>query len=179
MREGYQGRVKRFTSADIITLSRFFLSLVLALLRAGSIGFCAVFVLAGLTDIADGYVARRTGTATARGAYLDTAADIPYYAVSVVKTLIAIGAPVWLWCWTGAIALIKAAGAALEKRLYGRSTAHHTRLNRLTGAILFVFILTTPIVRSTACAAAVCAVATVAAIWETGGIVTGREKKLE
>ena len=49
-----------------------------------------VLALAGLTDVLDGYLARRDGEATATGAVLDPIAD-KLFAISVVGTLIAQG----------------------------------------------------------------------------------------
>ena len=58
--------------ANLITGSRIVLSVALL--------FCPVFfvlyIVAGITDMIDGAVARRTGTVSAFGARLDTVADI-------------------------------------------------------------------------------------------------------
>lgn len=45
--------------------------------------FLGLFVLAGITDALDGYVARRTGTASRAGARLDSIADYAFFGSSV------------------------------------------------------------------------------------------------
>ena len=55
----------------------------------------------------DGAVARKTGTVSAFGAKLDTAADFVFVAVCLWKLLPSLAVPLWLWIWIVLIALIK------------------------------------------------------------------------
>ena len=61
-------------AANLLTLCRLLGSLGLLAFPAFSPGFWALYLFCGLTDMADGPVARRTGSASASGARLDTAA---------------------------------------------------------------------------------------------------------
>ena len=49
--------------ADLITISRIFLSIILLFLPFPSLSFLALYIAGGVTDMADGFVARATGTA--------------------------------------------------------------------------------------------------------------------
>ena len=69
--------------------------------------FYVLYILCGISDMIDGTVARKTNSATERGAKIDTAADLVFVAVSLIKILPAIHIPRWLWIWGAAIALIK------------------------------------------------------------------------
>ena len=51
------------------------------------IAFCAIFVLAGLSDGADGYLARRLDVCSVFGAELDGRADTAFYSAMVVVSL--------------------------------------------------------------------------------------------
>jgi CDP-diacylglycerol--glycerol-3-phosphate 3-phosphatidyltransferase/cardiolipin synthase len=69
---------------------RFPLALIFPFVAAEKGKALAVLALAGLTDVLDGWLARRNGQATATGAVLDPIAD-KAFALSVVATLIAQG----------------------------------------------------------------------------------------
>jgi CDP-diacylglycerol--glycerol-3-phosphate 3-phosphatidyltransferase len=67
-------------AANLITISRIFLILPVLLLVSEEKNFSnwlalILFVLAGITDHLDGYIARKTGTVSPLGALLDLAAD--------------------------------------------------------------------------------------------------------
>ena len=161
--------------ANRITACRILLSLLLLTLPAFSTGFYAVYLLGGLTDMIDGAVARRTGTVSAFGARLDTAADLAFAVAVLLKLLPAMELPIWLCVWGGGIAAVKltnmAAGFLREKRL----VAEHTALNKLTGGLLFLLPLLYPAFLWRGYAAAACIVATVSALEEGYDIWTGKE----
>ncbi len=46
-----------------------------------------MYIIAGIADMADGAVARRTGTVSEFGSRLDTAADTVFAAVCLIKLL--------------------------------------------------------------------------------------------
>ena len=65
----------KWNTADTITSVRIAASLFLLLLPLRSVGFLVVYTLTGLTDVLDGWLARKTGTASDFGARLDSIAD--------------------------------------------------------------------------------------------------------
>ena len=161
--------------ANRITACRILLSLLLLTFPAFSAGFYAVYLLGGLTDMIDGAVARRTGTVSAFGARLDTAADFAFAVGVLLKLLPAMELPIWLCVWSGGIVAVKltnmAAGFLRKKRL----VAEHTALNKLTGGLLFLLPLLYPAFLWRGYAAAVCTVATVSALEEGYYVRTGKE----
>ena len=60
--------------ADTITSMRMAATLLLLFLSWESILFFVIYTLAGLTDVLDGWVARKTGKASEFGARLDSIA---------------------------------------------------------------------------------------------------------
>ena len=90
-----------------ITLLRILCSLVLLFCMPLSLPFYVLYTAAGLSDIFDGWIARKTNTASKFGAKLDTFADIVFAAVTLIKLLPILELPVWIIIWVGVIALIK------------------------------------------------------------------------
>ena len=161
--------------ANIITGLRILVSLALLFFPAFSAPFYALYLTAGISDVLDGAVARRTNSATGFGARLDTAADFAFVAVCLIKLLPVMDVPVWLYIWTGAIALIKSVNVVSGFVTQKRFVAVHTLMNKVTGALLFLFPLTWPLVEQRYTATAVCAIATFAAIQEGHLIRSGDE----
>ena len=73
--------------ANIITGIRIVISAVLLFCPVLSPAFYILYIIAGITDIADGAVARRIGTVCEFGSRLDTIADIIFVAICLIKVL--------------------------------------------------------------------------------------------
>ena len=114
----------------------------------------------------DGAVARKTGTVSEFGSRLDTAADIVFAAVCLIKLLPVLDIPLWLCIWIAVIAFIKAANIAAGYIRRREFISVHSVMNKATGGLLFVFPLTLAFMDLRYSAAAVCALATAAAIQE-------------
>ena len=162
--------------ANLITGIRVLASVGLLFCPALSPSFFALYLLAGLTDMIDGPVARKTHTATAFGAKLDTAADILFAAVCLVKLLPVLNIPLWLFIWIGLIALIKIMNIVSGFVIRKRFVSVHTPMNKATGALLFLLPLTVSCIDLRYTAPIVCAVATFAALQEGHLIRTGRSE---
>ena len=157
--------------ANILTGLRILGSMLLLFVPVFSAAFYGLYLLCGFTDMIDGTVARKTGSASRFGEKLDTAADIVFVAAALIRFLPNLPIPQWLWIWGGAIAVIKIGNILLEYVFRKEFTAYHTVLNKVTGFLLFLLPLTVPIVEFRYSAMAVCAVATVSAIQESIYIV--------
>ena len=156
-------RIKQL-SANIITAFRIVFSIVLIFLPVQSVPFGVIYLLCGLSDIADGFVARKTHTQSKTGAKLDSAADIIFLAVSAVKILPLIHLDLRLWVWIALIAAVKI-GAVIKRFLRCREISiPHSFLNKLTGALLFLLPLTASLAGFRYYAALVCVVATASAV---------------
>ena len=161
--------------ANTITFFRMAAGIVLLLCPVFSPAFYVFYIAAGLSDMLDGFVARKTDTVSELGARLDTIADFVLVVVCLINLLPVMSIPPWLYGWIGIIALIKVvniiSGFAIQKKL----VAIHSVMNKATGALLFLMPLTIPAVSLKYSAIVVCAVATFAAIQEGHLIRTGRE----
>ena len=161
--------------ANIITSSRILCSICLMFCPVVSIAFYMMYLFGGITDMADGTIARKTKSISEFGARMDTAADVIFTVVSSAKILPFIHLPGWLWIWIFIIATIKSyhilCGFIRGKRLI----CIHTILNKITGFLLFLFPLTLGFIEPIYSSVMVCIVATVSAINEMYYIRIGRE----
>jgi len=152
--------------ANIITGFRIVFSIALLFFPPLSSAFYVLYAAAGLTDMIDGTVARKTNSVSDFGAKLDAIADYIFAAVCLIKLMPVLDIPAWLWIWIAIIALIKIInilfGIVTRKKL----TSVHSVMNKITGALCFLFPFTLSFVELKYGAIFVCAVATFAAIQE-------------
>jgi len=152
--------------ANLITAIRILCSIALLFCAALSPWFYALYITAGISDMVDGWVARKTNTISEFGSKLDTVADIIFVAVCLVKLLPVLHLPVWIYVWVGIIAGIKVFNIVYSYVVRKQFLADHSILNKVTGALLFLLPLTLSVVDVKYSAAVVCTVATIAGIQE-------------
>lgn len=162
--------------ANLITGIRILAGAALLLCQPLSPAFYVLYIAAGISDMIDGPVARRTHTVSDFGARLDTAADFVLVAACLIKLLPVLDVPVWLYVWIGVIALIKAVNFVSGYVMQKRFVALHTPMNKATGVLLFLLPLTLSCIELKYSAVPVCAVATFAAVQEGHFIRTGRRE---
>ena len=161
--------------ANTITFFRIAASIVLLSCPVFSPAFYAFYIAAGLSDMLDGFVARKTDSVSKLGARLDTIADFVLVVVCLIKLLPVLRISAWLYGWIGMIALIKVVNIVSGFVVQKRFVPVHSVMNKATGALLFLLPLTLPAVPLKYTAIVVCAAATFAAIQEGYFIRTERE----
>ena len=145
--------------ANAITIFRMAASIVLLFCPVFSPAFYAFYIAAGLSDMLDGFVARKT--------------DIVLVVVCLIKLLPVLRIPAWLYIWIGIIALIKVVNIISGFVVQKRFVAVHSAMNKATGALLFLLPLTILVFPLKNSAIVDCAAATFAAIQEGHLIRTG------
>ena len=152
--------------ANLITSIRILCSLAILFCPVFSVAFYALDITAGVSDMADGWVARKTNSVSAFGAKLDMIADVIFVIACLVKLLPIMEIPVWLYVWMGIIAFIKVvniiSGIVVQKQF----VAVHSVMNKVTGTLLFLFPLTLSFIGLKYSATVICVIATFAAIQE-------------
>ena len=149
---------------NIITLLRMAGSFGLLLCDVTGAAFWIIYGLCGISDIVDGWLARKLNCATKTGALLDSLADLCFVACCAWKLLPILELPQWLWLWAGVIVVIKVVNQLSALVMHGRCSFPHTLANKVTGFLLFIavpmtFVSIVPI-------SIVAAIATFAAIQE-------------
>jgi CDP-diacylglycerol--glycerol-3-phosphate 3-phosphatidyltransferase len=159
--------------ANIITCIRIVCSIALLFCPVFSPLFWALYITAGVSDMADGAAARKTGTVSEFGSKFDTAADFILVAVCLIKLIPVIHVPAWLIVWIIVIAAIKAVSLISGYVMRKEIVVLHTVMNKVTGILLFILPLTLTLIDLKYSGAFVCAAATFAAVQEGHLIRTG------
>ena len=159
--------------ANLITIIRIVCGIVLLFCPVFSPLFYVLYITAGVSDMADGAVARKTGTVSKFGSKLDTAADFVLVVVCLIKLIPVIHLPTWIIIWIIVIAGIRAINLISGYLTRRETVVLHTAMNKATGTLLFALPLTISFFDLQYSGAFVCAVATFAAIQEGHFIRTG------
>ena len=161
--------------ANIITVIRIILSIGMLFVPVFSLVFYALYITAGVSDMVDGTIARKTGTASDLGAKLDTAADLVMVTVCLVKIIPVLDIPLWILIWTAVIALIKVINVISGYLKRKEFVAAHTILNKVTGIVLFILPFTVQVIDIKFSGVFVLALSTFAAIQESHYIMANTD----
>lgn len=132
--------MKMVTAANGITLLRIVGTLALFFFEPLTFPFLLLYGLTGVTDVLDGYVARLTGTAGGFGARLDSAADLIFYVVTVVRLLPVLIPLLPSGLWTAIVVILglRILSYLMTALRFHTFAALHTYLNKATGAVVFL-----------------------------------------
>lgn len=136
--EGGSG-MTRAQIPNCITALRILGAAVILVLPPFTILFYIVYTLCGVSDVVDGFLARRMGVTSELGSRLDSVADLLFYTGMVLRVFPALWQilPWQIWCGLGAVLLLRAGSYAAAGVKFRRFAAVHTYLNKLTGAAVF------------------------------------------
>ena len=146
--------------ANITTLSRIILSFALLFFKSFSFWFYAIFLFCGLTDILDGFIARKLKIESDFGKRFDTTADLIFFIISFYKIASQFILPSWVIAWAIIITVIKSVVFLKSKKL------PHTFLNKLAGLGIFVTVFLLNVVHNNICFAIMCILGSLSAISE-------------
>lgn len=130
----------RLSAADIITILRIAGTITLLTLKPLSAAFFFLYALTGLTDVLDGWIARKTKTASDFGAKLDSVADLLFYTVMMLRVFPVLWStlPRTIWYAVALILILRIAAYLTAAIKYHRFASLHTYLNKATGAAVFL-----------------------------------------
>ena len=133
-------KAHKWNMADTVTAMRIGVSAFLFFLSLETIWFLVIYTFAGLTDVLDGWLARRTGRASEFGARLDSIADLLFYGVLLIRLfpLLYQILPEEIWYAVFGIIAVRFASYTTAAVKYHRFASLHTWLNKLTGAAVFL-----------------------------------------
>ena len=164
--------------ANYISISRAIMSVILAITETFSIAFYIIYIYCGISDMLDGFVARKSKNESKIGARLDSIADIIFVVVAMIKILPVLNLTNGIIVWGVVIAFIKIVNVIFSYIYYKEIILPHTIANKTTGFLLFIalFIIvnTNPIIFEII----ICSIATFAAVQE-GHYIRNYHKKGE
>ena len=161
---------------NAISALRFLGAVCLLFFRVESCAFWVIYFVCGLSDMADGYLARRLGCESKTGALLDSLADLAFMICCCFKLIPVLAFPKWLWIWGGVIVAIKVINQISALVMYKKCVFPHTIANKVTGVLLFVGVPLTVFLESIVPMVIIAVVATFAAVQEGHFIRTELEK---
>ncbi len=148
--------------ANALTLSRILCGVCLLFFEVFSPIFFSLYLFCGLSDMLDGFVARKTKSVTSFGSKLDSVADVVFLTCASIKLLPEIDLPTWIWLWILIIFIAKIVALVLKKTI----TLPHNKLNKVCGFLLFIFPLTLSFINIEYSAIAICILASISALRE-------------
>lgn len=164
-REGL-GRRMAASLANWLSIARIALVLSLMLVRPLSTLFFVIYLISGLTDTLDGFVARKTNSESKLGEKLDSAADLVMVIVLLVIFLPSYRIEPRLIVWIAVICVIRLVSIALVRIKYRTFGMLHTYGNKITGFLLFAAPMFLKVLDINTMLKALCAVASIASIEE-------------
>lgn len=142
------------------------MSIVLLIPETFAIAFYMIYIYCGISDMIDGFVARKSNNESKKGAILDSVADIIFVFVAMIKILPIINLSKGITIWTVIIALIKITNVSCSYICYKKLVLPHTILNKITGLILFIAPFVVSNVNPIMFEIIICSIATFASIQE-------------
>ncbi|MNB86154.1 CDP-diacylglycerol--glycerol-3-phosphate 3-phosphatidyltransferase [compost metagenome] len=160
---------------NMLTVMRMIGSLCLLFLEPLSGLFLVVYTLCGASDALDGYIARKTKSASEAGASLDSMADFLFIGVLLLVFLPLLHLPVWLIYWIAGIAVLRGASLLTGWLRYRTLAFIHTYANKATGLLLFGFPFLYSLLELTITSSVICGFASLSAIEELTINLTSKE----
>lgn len=121
---------------NILTIFRILTSLLIVM--ASDKYFFPLYFFAGVTDILDGWIARKMNWTSRFGTLLDSLADLLFFIVVVLKIILTIKLPAFLLWGALVIVLIRCITYLIGCLRFHQFASLHTYLNKLTGLPLFL-----------------------------------------
>lgn len=162
---------------NYITIIRILLTLSLILIKPLSITFLAIYITCGISDVLDGYIARKTNTTSNLGDKLDSIADMMLVFILIFKLYPVINPSAKIIAWIIIIAIIKAVSMIIVYLKYKTFEILHTYGNKFTGILLFLFPLLIAFIKANVLITVICSAATIFSIEEL--IIHLTSKKLQ
>lgn len=104
-----------------------------------SVTFWGCYLWCGISDVLDGFVARKFGQQSAIGARLDSIADFIFVIGIFVVLAKNIHIPMYLWWCIVGITFLRLISYSIGFYKYRTFSSLHTLMNKVTGASIFAF----------------------------------------
>ena len=124
--------------ANYVSISRMVMSILLLLTKTLTLPFIIIYFYCGVSDMVDGYIARKSKNTSKIGERLDSIADIIFVIVSIIKIVPFLNLPNGIILWVIIIVLIKICNVICAYIYYKKLIFPHTIANKITGLILFI-----------------------------------------
>jgi len=149
-----------------ITIIRIFASVSLLLVKPFSAFFFFFYLTCGISDVLDGYIARKMDVTSKSGQVLDSIADLIFISIVLSIFIPIMNFPLWIICWIVVIAVIRLLSIFFGIVRYHQLAFLHTYANKATGIILFFFPFLFSVLGKEITAIIICCIASISAAEE-------------
>lgn len=126
--------------ANIVTITRIIGTIVLVFNRVMSTPFLIAYIYSGLSDVLDGFLARKLDIQSEIGRKLDSVSDLFFYTVMMIKIwpFLVAYLPGFMWNIIWMILGIRICLYVHTQIKHHELLANHTILNKATGVVMFL-----------------------------------------
>lgn len=124
--------------ANFITCIRIIGTVVMLFLVVSTKEFLIVYIIAGVSDVVDGFVARKLHTVSKFGSKLDSVSDIIYYIVMMIKIWPYLILPPFMWVVIWIIVGIRITTYLAIFFIKGKLMSTHSYFNKVSSIMFFV-----------------------------------------
>ena len=124
---------------NILSAFRIFFSLFLIHLNPKKLLFILIYIICGISDILDGFIARKINATSKLGAKLDSIADIIMIFVILFKFVPTMSLNLFMILWFVVIFFIKISCIFIVYFRFKEFGMVHTYMNKLTGILIFIY----------------------------------------
>jgi len=124
---------------DFITVLRMLCSVPLLFIEPFSAHFFILYTFCGISDVLDGFLARKTGTVTRTGQILDSTADVIFFVIVVIVYVRTLRPGVIFIAWIAAVCILRTASLITGLVRFKEFIFLHTYANKAAGFTLFCF----------------------------------------
>jgi len=147
----------------------------LLLIKPLSVLFFVIYALCCASDILDGYIAKKTNTASKSGEVLDSIADFIFIVIVFVIFIPLLTWDKWAIYWIGSIALIRFMSLGIGFAKYRAVSFLHTYANKFTGIALVCFPILYQVFGMAITVIVLCCVASLSALEELAIIIHSKK----
>ena len=127
--------------ANMISVARIIAAISLFFFSSVTYPFVIVYIFCGLTDVLDGYLARKLNITSTLGALLDTIGDmLTYFGFAKILFMQRL-VPLWAFIWFIVILSGNVVGGVIAKKRFGEFYLVHSFFGRVVGGALFLLPL--------------------------------------
>ena len=163
--------------ANYISISRIVMSVLLIITKTFSIPFYIIYLYCGLSDMIDGFFARKYKITSEMGSKIDSMADIVFVFASLVKILPLLNLSKGVYVCGIIIIITKICNIILGYAHYKKMILPHNIPNKITGFCLFISPLLIQFVDIIIIEFLICILATFSAVYE-GHYIRGKVKTI-
>lgn len=123
---------------NVLSVIRILLSACLLITEPLNTSFWCIYAACGISDMADGYLARKFQVTSKAGAVLDSVGDTIFAVVMAVIILFNVSIPVWSIYGIAVVTVIKFTAILAGYTKFHTFAALHTYANKTVGFSLFI-----------------------------------------